>query len=58
MMARELKPLSETGMRGSSGPLQQRRRISMDYTGSERELIAQITSSELVMSMSLSTTIT
>ncbi len=35
MMARELNPFRSLGMAGSSGPLQQRRMISM-FSGSER----------------------
>ena len=58
MTARELKPFLPGWMRGSSGPLQQRRRISIDSTGSERLANAQITSKVLVGSMSSSTTMT
>src|SRR5574342_888248 len=58
MTALELKPFLPGWMRGSSGPLQQRRRISMDSAGSERDANAHKTSNVLVGSMSSSTTIT
>src|SRR5262249_56783966 len=56
--ARELKPFSSRGIAGSSGPLQQRSMISIERDGSLRVLIAQMTSSDFVMSTSSSTTTT
>jgi hypothetical protein len=56
--ARELWPTSSRGMRGSRGPLRARRTISIDCAGSERLLSAHKNSSELVISMSSSTTTT
>ncbi len=44
MLMRELKPLRSRGIIGSSGPLQQRRRISIESTGSARLHIAHSTS--------------
>src|ERR1051325_2483810 len=56
MIARELKPFCSLGMIGSSGPLQQRRRISISTDGSLRVHTAHKTSCKLVGSMSSSTT--
>ena len=44
MIMRELNPLRSRGMIGSSGPLQQRRRISAESSGSARLHIAHSTS--------------
>ncbi len=56
MTTRELKPLRPGSIAGSSGPLQARRMISKERSGSERVQIAQITSLRSETSMSSSTT--
>src|SRR4051812_810391 len=55
MIARELNPFWSFSMIGSSGPLQQRRRMSISSAGSERVHTAQSTSFKFVGSISSST---